>query len=320
MQNFSHYIEDSLETPLYKLGKINSNNLYVKREDMIPYSFGGNKARKAFLFFEEIDKQNADCIVTYGSSHSNHCRVIANMAAERNIKCYIIAPREVSEETFNSRFVKLCGGEIIFVPVKQVHDTIEDLMTSLKSKGKKPYFIPGGGHGNIGTQAYVDCYTEIFLYEKSKKITFDYIFFASRTGSTHSGLVCGKILNSGTEKIIGISVARKNPYGRNVVLDSIKDYLNSIDRDIYSTIIEKEVNFLDSYIGDGYGKNSKEISDNINKIYIEYGMPLDSTYTGKAFYGMEKYILEHKIHSSNVLFIHTGGTPLFFNDMMEEVK
>ena len=45
------------------------------------------------------------------------------------------------------------------------------------------------------------------------------------------------------------------------------------------------------------------------------GIPLDTTYTGKAFWGMEKYILENKIEGKNILFIHTGGTPLFFNDL-----
>lgn len=53
-----------------------------------------NEVEKAFFFFEEIDKGNYDCVVTYGSSHSNHCRVIANMAAEREIPCYIIGPRK----------------------------------------------------------------------------------------------------------------------------------------------------------------------------------------------------------------------------------
>ena len=70
-------------------------NLYIKREDLIPYSFGGNKARKGLLFFKEIDKGGYDCVVTYGSSHSNHCRIIANMAAARKMKCYLISPREI---------------------------------------------------------------------------------------------------------------------------------------------------------------------------------------------------------------------------------
>ena len=46
-------------TPLYFLfGDINKNNIYIKRDDLLPISFGGNKARKAVNFFREIDKED----------------------------------------------------------------------------------------------------------------------------------------------------------------------------------------------------------------------------------------------------------------------
>ena len=61
------------------------NNIYIKRDDLFPFSFGGNKARKAVNFFKEIDNGDFDTVVTYGSSSSNHCRVISNMATVRNI-------------------------------------------------------------------------------------------------------------------------------------------------------------------------------------------------------------------------------------------
>lgn len=292
-------------------------NLYIKRDDLIPYSFGGNKARKAFLFFEEIDKGNYDCVVTYGSSHSNHCRIVANMAAERNIPCYLIGPKEVSDTTFNSKFMELFGAKIISVPVNQVHDVIELKLKELKSEGMNPYFIPGGGHGNIGTQAYVDCYEEIRKYEKEHNVFFDYIFFASGTGTTHAGLVCGQILNNdNNRKIIGISIARKNPYGRNVVINSIKEYMPNV----LEKIIQEKTIFLDDYIGSGYGKENKEIEKTIKYAILKYGIPMDSTYTAKAFFGMKKYIKTNNIKDKNVLFIHTGGTPLFFDDFKEKFK
>ena len=42
-------------TIIQNLGEYHSNHLWIKREDLIPFSFGGNKARKAQLFFQEID-------------------------------------------------------------------------------------------------------------------------------------------------------------------------------------------------------------------------------------------------------------------------
>ncbi len=292
--------------------------LYVKREDMIPYSFGGNKARKALLFFKEIDEGDYDCVVTYGSSHSNHCRVIANMSAARKMPCYLIGPAEVSDTTFNSRLMDILGVEQTIVPVEEVSDTIDKKLAELKSAGKKPYFIAGGGHGNTGTQAYVDCYEEIREFEQTNGIKFDYIFFASGTGTTQAGLVCGQLLNNDYRKIVGISIARKNPRGRDVVLSSIKEYFNECypEKGITSEQIEEKTIFLDDYTGDGYGKDSNEIKSIIKDSLIRYGMPLDATYTGKAFFGMKEYIQKEGIEDKNILFIHTGGTPLFFDEII----
>ena len=39
------------------------------------------------------------------------------------------------------------------------------------------------------------------------------------------------------------------------------------------------------------------------------------TYTGKAFYGMQDYLREKDIKGKKILFIHTGGTPLFFDSI-----
>lgn len=297
-------------TPIQYIGMEQENQLYIKRDDLIPYSFGGNKARKGFLFFKEIDEGGYDAIVTYGSSHSNHCRIISNMAAARNMSCVIIGPEEVSDTTFNSRLMKLFGAEIITVSVDQVHDTIEKKLEELRQSGKNPYFIPGGGHGNIGTKAYVQCYEEIKEYEENYGIHFDYIFFASGTGTTHSGLVCGQLINNDNRMIVGISIARKNPRGRDVVLDSIRKYMEVDDRDIYEKTI-----FIDDYIGTGYGKESHEIENVIKEVMLKSGIPLDSTYTGKAYLGMIKFIAGEQIKGKNILFIHTGGTPLFFDDL-----
>ena len=295
----------NMPTPIQKLDELSGNELYIKRDDLFPYCFGGNKARKAMLFFEDIKKGEHDCVVTYGSGSSNHVRIISNLCAANGMDCYVIAPQEAFEVTYNSKLREMFGAEVTVVPTDRVHDTIEDTLAKLRADGRKPYFIPGGGHGNIGTEAYVRCYEEIKDYEVKTGVFFDYIFFASGTGTTHAGLVCGQIKNNDDRVIIGISIARPNPRGRNVVLDSIREYMGECPEAEDATIFE------DKYIGEGYGKEtSLEI---IKDVMTRYGIPLDLTYTGKAFYGMSEYLKEHDIKGKNVLFIHTGGTPLFFD-------
>ena len=295
------------------MGNLQNNSVYIKREDFIPFSFGGNKARKARLFFEELLNGDYDCVVTYGSSSSNHCRVVSNLAAANDMKCYIIAPLESSEETFNSCMMELFGAEITVVPVDKVSETIDDKLADLKKVGKKPYFIAGGGHGNLGTEAYVECYQEIKDFEASAAIDFDYIFHASGTGTTQAGLICGKLIYKDNTKIVGISIARKNPRGRNVVLKSARDYLVEKSIAFAENELDDATVFEDGYTGDGYGSdNSSEV---IDQVLIKYGIPFDSTYTGKAFAGMLDYLEKNSIKDKYILFIHTGGTPLFFDHL-----
>lgn len=298
------------QTPIYEIGVDELNNhIFVKRDDLFPFSFGGNKSRKAVNFLRDIKEKQCDTVVTYGSSSSNHCRVIANMASSNGLKCYIITPEEAYKETINSKLVDFYGAVRIKTSLDSVVQTISEIMDEL-SKTCNPYFIQGGGHGNLGTKAYHNVYNEIVQYETEEKIQFSYIFHASGTGTTQAGLVSGLILNNDYwRNIIGISIARKNPRGRDVVIESVNDYLND-GRDH-----SEEIKFTDKYICGGYGKYNEEIKDIIRKVSKHKGMPLNLTYTGKAYYGMTEYIKENNINNQNILFINTGGAPLYFDDL-----
>ena len=294
------------------LGELEGNRLFIKRDDLLPYSFGGNKARKALLFFEEIDRGGYDCVVTYGSGSSNLCRVVANLCRGRGLPCRIIRPQEASEPSYNSRMTNLFGAAYTSVPVSRVHDTIEETLAALRAEGKKPYFIPGGGHGDLGTEAYVRCYREIKDWETANGIHFDLIFFASGTGTTQAGLICGQLLAGDAREIIGISIARKNPRGRDVVVESVRSYLaGRADEDV----IQAATIFLDDYTA-GYGKDDRRVDETIRFALDTWGIPLDPTYTGKAFMGMRELLATRHLTGKNILFLHTGGTPLFF-DWME---
>ena len=80
-------------TPVVPLsGDYGDNHFYIKRDDMLPFSFGGNKVRKAAEFYREIKNSDTDVVMTYGSNSSNHCRIIANMAASMGLACHVISP------------------------------------------------------------------------------------------------------------------------------------------------------------------------------------------------------------------------------------
>ena len=305
MKNFT----DNWRALIYPVETQTGNEIFIMRDDLLPYSFGGNKARKAKLFFEEIDAGGYDTVVTYGSGGSNHCRMIANMAAQRGLACVVISADGESDST-NRRMLRQFGAQLRFCEVTQVADTIKNTMCELQEAGRHAYFIPGGGHGNIGTQAYDLAYDEIKCYEQEHGVLFDYIFFASGTGTTHAGLLCGKLRWNDETKIVGISIARKNPYGGDVVAQSVRDYMD-VDPGA-------ELCFVDDYICGGYGKYDTFVEETICRMMRCHGIPLDPTYTGKAYAGMLRYLRENQICGKKILFVHTGGTPLFCDWVREK--
>lgn len=302
-------------TPIQKTGEnLNNNTFYIKRDDLLPISFGGNKARKAVLFFEDLKRKGSDCVVTYGSSKSNHCRIVANIATAEGIPCHIISPSESNDSSSNSKMMKMFNAKITSCPISEVSTTIDDKLTELKLQGFKPYFIQGGGHGDIGTKAYVDAYEEIVDYEKSSGLYFDYIFHTTGTGTTQAGLVCGKLIHGDEREIIGISNARKNPYGSQVVLDSVNSYLKSLNKE---SVTGEVITFIDDNVLGGYGYYNDQILQTIKEVLLQEGISMDTTYTGKSFWGMKEYINKKQITDKKILFIHTGGTPLFFDGLEE---
>ena len=64
-----------------------------------------------------MQEKNKDCMIIYGNSRSNLCRVLANLCCAEKIPCYMICSSEENEEhpieTNNSRLMKWLGAEVI---------------------------------------------------------------------------------------------------------------------------------------------------------------------------------------------------------------
>lgn len=299
---------------------IGDNQVYMMREDLLPSSLGGNKVRIGWEFFCDMRRQEKNCMVVYGNSRSNLCRVLANLCYSRNIPCYMISSREEGEErreTNNSRLMRWFGAHVIPCEKCQIAQTVEETMEMLKGKGYRPYYIYGNkyGTGNEGVpvQAYVNAYDEICSYEAQNGIHFDYIFFPSGTGATQSGLISGHLLKQDQRHIMGILISsRENERARQVIWQGIQDYFQRKGIPLREES-EAEIHLLCQYKAGGYGKYNSEIMQVIREEFCRNGIPLDPTYTGKAFWGMREYLREKKITDSQILFIHTGGAPLFYD-------
>lgn len=309
------------KTPIVKCKTdLNGLEIYMKREDLLPFSFGGNKVRIAQEFYADMDTKGKECMIGYGNARSNLSRALSNMNSYRGGVCHIISPADDDGNrivTNNSFLVHACGVKFHECTKQRVAEVVESVIRECEQDGMKPYYIYGDkfGHGNeaVPVRAYAKVYCEILEQEEQMGVQFDYIFLPTGTGMTQSGLLAGKMIAGRKhQKVVGISVARNSVQETN----EIKKYLVAFFREKLISIKKfPEIFVVDEYLSGGYGKYSDGIKDIIRSMFIRNGIPLDPTYTGKGFYGMTEYLKKNSVRDVNVLFVHTGGVPLFFDDI-----
>lgn len=310
---------DFSSTPIQKIDNlIEGLNIYVKREDLLPFSFGGNKVRIAQEYLDDMENKGKNCLIGYGSRKSNLCRCLANLCASKNIPCYIVSPLEDYEEkdrSNNSILVKSCGATYYCCTKDCVSQTISEVINACEDKGLSPYYINGDiyGEGNEATpvNAYLKAYKEICQQSKDMNVVFDYLFLPTGTGMTQAGLIEGQQqLHNYNQKIIGVSIARE----AEKEIKIIEKYIDAYEKENKIHNLKKaEINLIDNYLCGGYGKYDANIQNIILSVFKIAGVGLDPVYTGKAFYGMIDYLKKNKVRYKNILFLHTGGLPLFFD-------
>lgn len=304
------------QTPIIRLGRdARGNTLWMKREDLLPYSFGGNKARIAAELMADMRAQNKNHMIVYGNARSNLCRVMSNLCAAEGVPCTVLSPADDGgqrESSYNLTLSRFFGAEIVPCLKTGVAETVDAAFALSAQRGLRPYYIygdrTGGGNLLTPTRAYQKVWQELEAQQQQLGVHFDELFHASGTGMTQAGLICGQALYGGDTRITGVSVARDEAAG----VAHIRAYLRAaLGRD------DLPVHFVDAY-AEQYGVYTPAQRRCAAESMRRYGVALDLTYTGKAFYGMQREIERRSLEGKQLLFIHTGGTPLFF-DKAEEI-
>lgn len=142
-------------------------NLWIKRDDMLGLTGGGNKTRKLEFVMADALKKGADTIITCGAVQSNHCRLTLSACIKEGLKCNLVVEERVPESykptaSGNNYLFHLLGAEeIVPVGLGETPGAMEELAEKLKAQGRNVYVIPGGASNEIGAMGYVSCGQEI---------------------------------------------------------------------------------------------------------------------------------------------------------------
>ena len=296
--------EPSLRSPLEPLPALGAQlgiELLCKRDDMLPYYYGGNKVRKIFGICRHAEALGSDALVTTGGLHSNHARVSALAAAARGWRTTLVLHAEAGAPTSsgNALLARLAGAEVVLVEPSEIAAAMQRAMDTLTRQGYTPFEIPGGGHCLSGSLGYVAAVHEL----AAQCGVPDYVIVASGTGTTQAGLLVGCEQLGWSTRVLGVSVARAQQRGEAVIDEACAEL-----RAHFGTAhTPRSPEFFDDWVGGGYEQVYPELLDTIRWAALN-GLLLDPTYTGKAFQGLVSMVREGKIEAgARVVFWHTGG-------------
>lgn len=323
-------------TPIEKLENfskaLGGPTIYIKRDDLLGLTSGGNKTRKLEFLMADALAKGADTILTCGAVQSNHCRLTLAAAVKEGLKCQLILEERVAgsykpEGSGNNFLFNLLGVEAVTVVPggSNMLGELEKLAEKLRAEGRNPYIIPGGGSNPLGALGYVSCAEEIMAQLFDKGIKIDHMVVPSGSAGTHAGIVAGMTGVNANIPITGISVNRPEPVQKNAVWTLAKGVAELAG--VHNEITEDLVVVRDDFVGPGYSLPTPTMVEAVQLLARTEGILLDPVYTGKAMAGLVGLIREGKLtKGQNVLFLHTGGSPALYayTDVMlkdkEEVK
>ena len=309
-------------TPLEKLSNLSKvldgPTIYMKRDDLLGGTSGGNKTRKLEFIMADAIQKGADTIITAGAPQSNHCRLTLAASIKENLDCHFIiengAPNPYKEKASGNNFLyKLLGVKSIKLVDKDADlmAEMEALATELKNQGKKPYIIPVGGSNAIGALGYVACIEEIMAQLFDKNIPIDYIVVPSASTGTHVGMLVGMLGVNGNIPIIGISVSKPQDRQIKTTYELAQTVLK--DLNINTPLEKSDIIVHDNYVGGGYTVPTDGMLEAVQLLARSEGILLDPVYTGKVMAGMIDLIRTNFFKKTdNVLFLHTGGSPALY--------
>lgn len=292
--------------------------LFIKRDDQLGLTGGGNKTRKLEFLVADALAQGADTLITVGAVQSNHCRLTLAAAVREGLKCRLVLEQRVPDSydpraSGNNFLFDLLGVEAVTVVNlgADLQGAMEQVAADLVAEGRKGYIIPGGGSNALGALGYVACAEEILAQSFASGVAFDRIVVASGSAGTHAGIVAGLVGNSANIPVTGINVRRPRAEQEGNVHKlalAVADLAG-----VVPAIAPEAIVCRDEWVGPGYSLPTPEMIEAVRMFASLEGVLLDPVYTGKAAAGLIALVRSGEIaKGERVLFVHTGGSPALY--------
>ena len=291
--------------------------LWIKREDLGPLAFSGNKLRNLEFLLGGATAEGADPIVTSGRRWSNHCRLTAAAGARQALAVHVVVSGPLVPGSVNVRLMRELGAT--------VHEATTDaraereglvlrVAAEAERHGRRVRVLPVGGSEPLGAWGHVLAALEATDQATAAGFRADAIVLPTATGGTQAGLLVGAALatagaanGAAPARIIGIAV-HPDPALRAKIERLVGELAGMASIERPSGAIEVD----ERHIGPGYGLPSEASADAARLLARTEGIFVDPVYTAKGLAGLVAHVGAGAVDGQRVIFWHGGGLPALF--------
>ena len=290
------------ETPVHPFPRLaealglHPDRLLMKRDDLIGWGGGGNKARKLERSLGRAVARGATTVITTGAAQSNHARMTAAAGASLGLDVVLVLEGHEVAERGNVLLDGLYGARIVWSGDERAESRAGSVVAELEVAGARMHRVAFGGSDAHSVQGFVDA-----GHELTRQVgEVDHVVVALGSGGTMAGLV--EALGPG--RVLGVHCgAVAEP--RAVVAGFLAERGTGIRADA--------LRIDGGRVGTGYAHLTDEARDALVLVARTTGILLDPTYTARAAAGLADAVRDGSVGPEDrVVLWHSGGVPGLF--------
>lgn len=261
----------------------------ILRLDLIHPVISGNKWFKLKYHLKAAMDAGYKGLLTFGGAWSNHLVATAGAAAAASLTAVGVVRGEIPAVLSPAlQDAADSGMQLVFVSRNEYADEAT-LRRSMQERFPQHYLVPQGGQSGAGVQGAGEI---LSLVQEPQQYT--HIACAAGTGTMMAGLA---VASNPQQQVLGISSLKLG----NTEYNSLETMLQA-----WAPYPNYRL-FYQFHFG-GYARKTTLLTDFMNRVWQQTGIPTDIVYTSKLLYGISALAIENFFPTqSRLLLIHSGG-------------
>ena len=304
---------DLVNAPVQKINEFDHQHLWIKRNDMINDTYGGNKLARLEFILADVLKQKKSHVITFGGSGSNFCLALAIFCQKLGLECTVcLFEQPVTKQVQqNIKLLHHFGAKIDYIPsilTSSFNFYLRHRLTALNA-----YFISPGGATVLGTIGAINSALGLKQQIDNGEIPEpDYVICPTASNCGMAGLALGFLLAGLKTTVIGVRTGRDylGPVPLNtpdtVQKAMLKTYRYLQDKANLTQKLDLEPpTIINDFFGSGYGFPTKQ-GNSVSQLFKQkLDIELEATYTAKTCAALLELLKNPQYSNKNILYWHT---------------